>query len=197
MQTIIKPTLPPRAPDRQTRSPSAEPRDAHRFRHLLDEAEAEAEAADAAAQGSHFPPPPPPSPLLPPPPPPITRLSPAVPTAPPPAPAVPPDGGPGMPAPAHGVAASATASSATMTPSATTVLDAAALELRVSPSPGKLAALNGLVIQATWKGAGLGLSLRPPAGALSERLKRAAPALADALSAALGVDVALEVHDER
>ncbi|VVE85987.1 hypothetical protein, partial [Pandoraea sputorum] len=101
-----------------------------------------------------------------------------------------------MAAPAHAGATAAATPTATMAPTAPLVLDAAALELRVSPSPGKLAALNGLVIQATWKGAGLGLSLRPPAGALSERLKRAAPGLAEALSAALGVDVAVEVQDE-
>lgn len=191
MQTITKPILPARAPSRETRSPSAEPRDARRFRHLLDEAEAEAEAeaVEAAAQGALNPPPPPP-PMLP-------RLSATAPLAasvvPPSLPAR-PDGGTG--AAAH--ATSGATPTTSMVPTATMVLDAAALELRVSPSLGKLAALNGLVIQATWQGgAGFGLSLRPPAGALSERLKRAAPGLADALSAAFGVDVAVEVHDER
>ncbi len=67
-------------------------------------------------------------------------------------------------------------------------LDEQTLALRASSGP-----LAGLIVQACWRGGGLGLRLSAPPGALAARLERERRNLEAALSAALGVDVALEV----
>lgn len=77
-------------------------------------------------------------------------------------------------------------------PAPAPALDAQTLELRVSLGP-----LAGLLVQASWQGQRLGLRLSAPAGALTERLQREGEPLAAVLSAALGVDVQLEVQHER
>ncbi|WP_150777782.1 hypothetical protein [Pandoraea sputorum] len=73
-------------------------------------------------------------------------------------------------------------------------LDAKALDVTIRQGPPTLA---GLQMQLEWQGTHMLLRLRSPSKVMSERLKREGPGLADALSAALGVDVALEVHHER
>ena len=70
-------------------------------------------------------------------------------------------------------------------------LDAQTHEVRVSQGP-----LAGLLVQASLQGARLGLRLSVPPSVLAERLQRGRAPLAAALSAALGVDVELEVQRE-
>lgn len=93
--------------------------------------------------------------------------------------------------PAASVRAAAVRETALPPPSAG-ALDAQTLEMRVSQGP-----LAGLRVQMSLQGARLALRMDAPPSALSERLQRGRAPLAAALSAALGVDVALEVHHEQ
>lgn len=78
-----------------------------------------------------------------------------------------------------------------LSPPRVSSLDAQTLELRVSQGP-----LAGLLVHASLQGSRLGLRLGAPPSALAERLQRGRGPLAATLSAALGVDVVVEVHDE-
>ncbi|POA96910.1 MFS transporter [Chromobacterium sinusclupearum] len=71
-------------------------------------------------------------------------------------------------------------------------IDERTLALRACSGP-----LAGLIVQACWQGGGLGLRLSAPPGALMARLERERRNLEAALSAALGVDVTLEVDHEQ
>ncbi|ERE19479.1 hypothetical protein [Pseudogulbenkiania ferrooxidans] len=71
-------------------------------------------------------------------------------------------------------------------------VDSQALALRASTGP-----LAGLLVQAEWRGARLSLRLSAPAPELAGRLARERENLGAALSAALGVDVVVELGDGR
>ncbi|AOZ52127.1 hypothetical protein [Chromobacterium vaccinii] len=69
-------------------------------------------------------------------------------------------------------------------------VDNQALALRASTGP-----LAGLLVQAEWRGSRLSLRLSAPAPELAGRLARERENLGAALSAALGVDVVVELGD--
>lgn len=69
-------------------------------------------------------------------------------------------------------------------------VDCQTLALRASTGP-----LAGLLVQAEWRGARLSLRLSAPAPELAGRLARERENLGAALSAALGVDVVVELGD--
>lgn len=71
-------------------------------------------------------------------------------------------------------------------------VDNQTLALRASTGP-----LAGLLVQAEWRGARLSLRLSAPAPELAGRLARERENLGAALSAALGVDVVVELGDGR
>ncbi|MEO2215997.1 hypothetical protein ABGV49_02815 [Chromobacterium vaccinii] len=71
-------------------------------------------------------------------------------------------------------------------------VDSQSLALRASTGP-----LAGLLVQAEWRGQRLSLRLSTPAPELAGRLARERENLGAALSAALGVDVVVELGDGR
>lgn len=68
-------------------------------------------------------------------------------------------------------------------------IDGQTLTLRASTGP-----LAGLLVQAEWRNQRLSLRLSAPDGSLATRLERQQRALQTALSAALGVEVVIEVQ---